>query len=404
MGFNFTKFLIKKAKLADQDCSDFAVRARFGYLEGWVSLVVNFVLFLLKITIAIISGSISIMADAVHTISDVATSACVIGGFKIAQKPADKDHPFGHGRMEDIATLIIAVVLSLVGLELLYGAIMRMFSPVAVRVNFLFIVFLGMSIIVKEWLARFSFYLGKKINSKTLHADAWHHRSDAISTLLVIIAVIGSMFELFWLDAFFGAIVAVYIMYMGIKLIRESTFHLLGKAADKELIVRIKKIALSVVGVEGVHDIIAHDYGQLKAISLHVEVDNALDSVRAHQIATSVEIQIAKNIKSSPIVHIDLKRIKQERKSEASKKLEQIFKKFPDIINYHSFELLSNESGDFLSLHVVISKFMNIDQSHDLEHQLQESLVENFKERKISMHIEPCDSKCTICPLSCKDI
>ncbi|MFH1062984.1 MAG: cation diffusion facilitator family transporter [Candidatus Omnitrophota bacterium] len=404
MGFNFTEFMIKKAKLADQDCSDLSVRARFGYLEGWVSLVVNSLIFLLKISMGMISGSISIIADAIHTISDVATSAVVILGFKIAQKPADQDHPFGHGRMEDIATLIIAVVLTLVGLELLHGAVMRMFNPVAVGSNPLFIVFLSITVVIKEWLARFSFHLGKKIKSKTLDADAWHHRSDAISTLLVIIAVMGSMFKIFWLDAFFGAMVAGYIMYMGIQLIRESTFHLLGKAADSELIAQIKKIALSVAGVEGVHDIIAHDYGQLKAISLHVEVDNTLDSVQAHQIATSVETRIAKNIISSPIVHIDLKRIIQKKKSDAAKMLKQIFKEYPDVINYHSFELLSNESGDFLNLQVVISKLMNVDQAHDLEHQLEEALIRNFKYEKVSIHIEPCDSNCGICPLACKNI
>ncbi|MBU1044675.1 MAG: cation-efflux pump [Candidatus Omnitrophica bacterium] len=404
MIFNLTEFIIKKANLSGQDSQDPAVRARFGYLEGWISLGINFFIFLLKLGMGMISGSISIIADAVHTISDVATSAVVIWGFKIAQKPADKDHPFGHGRMEDIATLIIAVVLTLVGLELLHGAVLRIFKPIAVAGKPLFIIFLGITVVIKEWLARFSFYLGQKIKSKALAADAWHHRSDAISTILVIIAVIGSMFKVFWLDAFFGAIVALYIMFMGIQLVRESTFHLLGKAADKELIALIKKIALSVVGVEGVHDIIAHDYGQLKAISLHVEVDITLDSVRAHQIATSVETLIAKNIKSSPIVHIDLKRMIQEKKSDAAKMLDQVFKKYPEVINFHSFELLSNESGDFMSLHVVISKSMSVDQAHHLEHQLAESLNSNFKNRTINIHIEPCDSKCALCSLDCKDI
>ncbi|MBU1088201.1 MAG: cation-efflux pump [Candidatus Omnitrophica bacterium] len=404
MDFNLTEFIIKKANLAGKDDKDFSVRARFGYLEGWISLVVNFFIFALKFSMGMISGSISIIADAVHTISDVATSAVVIWGFKIAQKPADKDHPFGHGRMEDIATLIIAVVLTLVGLELLHGAVLRMFKPVAVAANPLFIIFLSITVVIKEWLARFSFYLGQKIKSKTLAADAWHHRSDAISTLLVIVAVSGAMFRLFWLDAFFGAMVALYLMFMGIQLVRDSTFHLLGKAADQELIAEIKKIALSVTGVEGVHDIIAHDYGQLKAISLHVEVDITLDSVRAHQIATSVETLIAKNIKSSPIAHIDLKRITQEKKSDAAKMLDLIFKKYPDVINFHSFELLSNESGDFMNLHVVISKSMNVDQAHNLEHQLRESLNSGFKHRIINIHIEPCDSKCAVCPLTCKDI
>jgi cation diffusion facilitator family transporter len=402
--FIFSEFLIRKAGLAGQDTENLQIRSRFGYLEGWVSLTVNLLLFGLKLAMAFFSGSISIIADAVHTLSDVGTSAAVIWGFKIAQKPADKDHPFGHGRMEDIITLIIAVVLSLVGLELLHGAVLRFLEPVEIKADHLILVFLVFSVGVKEWLARFSFYLGSKIGSSALNADAWHHRSDAISTILVIIAVAGSMFDLFWLDALFGGLVALYIMYTGIKLIRESAFHLLGKAADKKLISQIRKIALSVVGVQGVHDIVAHDYGQLKAISLHVEVQNDLQVEKAHQIATSVETKIAKNINSRPIVHIDISRKKKEKKSAVTGILDKVFEEFPDVIEYHDFDMLSNETGDFLNLHVVISKLMKVDQSHQLEHRLAETLAEKFNDLKINIHVEPCDSKCSQCPLSCKDV
>ncbi len=402
MKFNFTDFLIQKSNLDLHDPSDPEVRSRYGYLEGGVSLSVNLVLFMIKIVMGMLSGSISIIADAVHTVSDIVTSAIVIWGFKVSKQPADKEHPFGHGRMEKIVTLILAILLCVAGLEIFKSAFVRFLEPQIIKANFFMVGVLIICMLVKEWLGRFSFHLAKKINSLALYADAWHHRSDAISTLFVIIAIIGSMFKMFKLDAFFGGAVAIYIIYTGGKLIRDSVFHLLGKAVDQQLQSKIEEIAKSVDGVEGVHDIIAHDYGMHHAISLHVEVSSSLDSVRAHQIATTVETRIAQRIKSSPIVHIDLERKKRQKLSADIKILKTIVKKYPQIINYHGAQISSNESGDFLTLHIVISKMMQVAESHKLEHRLQQSLKTHFRDHKISVHIEPCDSKCDPCAQSCK--
>jgi len=407
MKLSLTNYLIKKANLSSEEviaAGDIDLRARYGCLEGWVSLVVNLLLFILKIVLGIISGSISIIADAVHTVSDVITSAIVIWGFKISKKPADAEHPFGHGRMEDIAALIIAVLLCVIGFEILQAAFGRISSPTEVKGSWSIIGFLGISVFVKEWLARFSFALSKKIDSSTLFADAWHHRSDALSTLLVIIAVIGAMHKVYKLDDIFGALVALYIIYNGGVLIRKSTFHLLGKAVDEQLKNKIENIAREVEGVEGVHDIVAHDYGNFKAISLHVEVARSLNSIAAHKIATSVEARIAKSIKSSPIVHIDLKKAKRKKTSKDSRYLQRVIKRFKQVISFHAVELLSNESGDFLTLHITISKFMNTKDSHALVHQLQAALSRHFKERKINVHVEPCDSRCVACSQSCKEL
>lgn len=404
MKLNLQKFLIKKANLTNADMNDPDIRTRFGYLEGWISLSVNLFLFIVKILLGLMTSSISIIADAVHTVSDVATSAIVIWGFKVAGKPADKEHPFGHGRMEKIATLIIAVLLCVIGVEILQASLMRISAPQEVKGNIFVIIVLAVSMLIKEWLARFSFTLAKKIKSSALFADAWHHRSDAISTFLVICAILGSMHGMFKLDALFGALVAVYIIYTGGKLIKETTIDLLGRAADKKMQNKIKHIAKSVDGVEGVHDIIVHDYGNFKAISLHVEVEAMLDSVNAHKIATSVEVQIARQIKSSPIVHIDLKKGRRKKSSNNFKIIENVLKGFPRIINFHGVEILSNESGDFLALHIVLSKIMTIEDSHALVHAVQRSLNKDFENYKINIHVEPCDSQCNSCLQPCKQL
>ncbi|MBU4306079.1 MAG: cation-efflux pump [Candidatus Omnitrophica bacterium] len=403
MDINITEFLLKKTGLDNADPHNPAARLRFGYLEGWVSVFMNIVIFLVKMLLGIISGSISIIADAVHTSSDVATSAIVIWGFKISHKPADKEHPFGHGRMENIATLIIAVLLCVVGMEILQVSVRKFFNPSQVKVSWMIIIVLFATLVAKEWMARFSFQLAKKIDSSTLYADAWHHRSDAVSTLLVIAALIGSMFKLFMLDAIFGALVSGYIVYTGAKLVKDSSFYLLGNAADEQLKKKIKQIAQEVDGVEGVHDIVAHDYGTIKAISLHVEVAHLLDSIKAHEIATTVETRIAKQIRSSPIVHIDLKRTKRRKKGSSFKVVEKVFARYPEIINSHGVEILSNESGDFLSVHIIIPKVMTVEQSHSFEHKVQKSLKKHFNDYKIGIHIEPCNSQCAKCSQACKD-
>ncbi len=402
MKLDLKKFLIEKAKLTNADVTDAQVRSRFGYLEGWISLSVNLLLFIVKMILGSMTASISIIADAVHTVSDVATSAVVIWGFKISKKPADAEHPFGHGRIENIATLIIAVILCMIGVEILQASLMRISQPKEVKGNLFIIIVLSLSILIKEWLARFSFSLAKKINSSILFADAWHHRSDAISTLLVIGAIAGSMYGIFKLDALFGALVALYIIYTGVKLLKVTTADLLGKAADKKLQNKIRHIAKAVEGVEGVHDVVVHNYGNFMAISLHVEVEASLDSQSAHKIATSVETQIARQIRSSPIVHIDLKKGKRKKTSKNFKLLETVIKGFSRIISFHGVEILSNESGDFLALHIVLSKVMTIKDSHELVHSLQRSLNKYFENYKVNIHVEPCDSRCKICAQSCK--
>ncbi|MCP4649004.1 MAG: cation transporter [PVC group bacterium] len=404
MKISLINFLIKKLDLQDKDAMDPQVRARYGYLEGWVSVSVNFLLFTAKIIIGVISGSISIIADAMHTVSDVATSGVVIWGFKIAEKPADKEHPFGHGRMENIAALIVAVLVCVVGLEILQEASVRIVHPSEVKTNGVMLLILIISALAKEWLARFSFTLAKRIDSPILNADGWHHRGDAVSTILVIGAVIGAMFKLFILDAVFGIMVAGYIIYTGFRIVRESIVYLLGKRADDQLYNKIYMIAEAVDGVEGVHDIVVHDYGTHKAISLHVEVARGLDSENAHRIATTVETRLAKKIISSPIVHIDLKKKKQQKRKVSPQKgvIKNIIKKYPEILQFHGVQICSSESGDFLNLHIVIPKIINVEQSHELEHELKEELNTKFKEYLINIHIEPCDSKCALCPQDCK--
>jgi len=282
-------------------------RIKYGFLEAWVSIAGNTGLFIAKITIGLTINSISLIADAFHTFSDILTSVMVLIGFMISGMPADEHHPYGHGRMEGLATLIIAVLLGVVSYEFGKDSIERLIHPQPVRGTlFAIFVMLG-SAFGKELMARFSFSLGKKIDSAALYADAWHHRSDAIASMLIPIAIVASMFKIYRIDAVFGLGVSVLIGYTGFQIAYSTIDKLLGHAPDRDFVEKIKKDARSVPGVKDVHGIAVHNYGDTNAISMHIEVDENINLARAHEIATEVENKVTQGIKGVATVHIEIK-------------------------------------------------------------------------------------------------
>jgi len=289
------------------------LRKRIGYLEAWVSIIGNVLLFLLKLLIGIAINSLSLIADAFHSLSDVLTSIVVLVGFKFGEKPADKEHPFGHGRIEIIATLIIAFLLIVVTYDIGKSAILRIISPQKVKFSSIAIIFMIASAGFKEWMASFSIFLGKKINASSLIADAWHHRSDAIASLLVGLGLIFMRFNLYLIDGILAVCVAILIGWIAVRLIITSSNTLIGEAPDSELISKISQISLSVPGVINIHDIYVHDYNTNKIISLHVEVNDNLLADVAHEIATTVEEKIKEKTHAYNVTaHIDPKERKRK--------------------------------------------------------------------------------------------
>lgn len=281
-------------------------RASVGYLEAIVSIFGNIFLFAIKLILGIMINSLSLIADAFHSLSDVLTSIVVLVGFKIGGKPADKEHPFGHGRVETVSTLIIAFLLFIVTYDLGKSAIQRIIKPEQVDFNLLAVIFMIFSAAFKEWMASFSIYLGKKINSTSLIADAWHHRSDAVASFLVGLGLIFARFRIYRVDGILAIFVAALIGMVAVELTKSSANMLIGEAPDRELVEKIRKTALSVRQVVGVHDIFVHDYNTNKVISLHLEVMGNLSADEAHDIATAVEDRIKELSKAiSVTAHID---------------------------------------------------------------------------------------------------
>jgi len=281
------------------------VRERYGVLEGWVSILVNIVVFVVKLVPGVVIGSIALIADAIHSLGDVLTSGVVIWGFRAAARPSDREHPFGHGRAEAIATLVIGILLFVVAWEVSQNSVLRFMHPQEVRASHLLLVVLAVTLLLKEWLSRFARKLAGAIQSSALRGDFLHHRSDVLATAVVICSLLASNQGWHWVDGVGGLVVAGFIAAAAFQLTKDAVDPLIGRAPSPGLLQEIRGAALSVPGVEQVHDLVVHTYGRFIAISLHIEVAAALDITRAHDVAEAVESRLNDTFGGGAVVHVD---------------------------------------------------------------------------------------------------
>jgi cation diffusion facilitator family transporter len=282
-----------------------AERARAGALEGWISLFGNLILALAKFLFGLLTGSIALLADAAHTASDISSSLVILFSFKISASKPDREHPFGHGRIEYLAGLAIAVLLILAGISFAYTAFLRFMEGAAVHPSLPALSVIVFSILFKNLMYHFSLQLGKRIDSDAVRGSAWHHLSDSLSSVAVLVALAGSYIGLEVLDAVFGFAVAVLVVYTGVKIGRKSVNRILGAAPCKAVQKEMINCALAVEGVISAHDLEIHDYGFQKSVTLHIEVDGELNLVDAHTIAYRVERVISGSFNCSTVVHLD---------------------------------------------------------------------------------------------------
>ncbi|MCX7820956.1 MAG: cation diffusion facilitator family transporter [Brevinematales bacterium] len=279
----------------------------YGYLEGWLSIVVNTLLFILKLYAGIASKSIAVIADAWHTLSDSLTSIVVIVGFKLSSKPADKEHPFGHGMIENISSVVIATMLGIVGFSFIVDSIKKLISRESFEFNFFVGFVVVLSIVVKEALAQFSFYLGKKINSQALKADGWHHRSDAITSVIVFVGLLlGRYF--WWIDGVLGLIVAIVIIYSAFEIVLSSSKMIIGESLSdedsKKIISLVKTVSKD---IEEVHHLHCHQYGDHKELTLHIRLPNKMSVEDSHSLTQKIESLLFKELAMIVTVHVEPK-------------------------------------------------------------------------------------------------
>jgi len=280
-------------------------KQKLGYLEGWISIVLNTALFAVKFWAGSRISSVSMVADAWHTLSDTLTSIVVIIGFWIMAKPADEAHPFGHARSESIAAIVIGVLLAVVGGNFLRESILRLVRTQAVSFSLFAIIVFLISVGLKEGLAQFAFWAGKKAEAPSVTADGWHHRSDAIASALI---VVGGVFgkSLWWMDGALGIGVSLLILYVAVDIFRTTATKLLGEAPDARMRKEILK-AVRVVypQVNDVHHLHIHRYGHTVELTLHIRLPAAMSVDASHDISHRIEERLRQHLKLEATVHVE---------------------------------------------------------------------------------------------------
>ena len=280
-------------------------RKKASYLEGTISIIGNICLFALKYWAGIVSGSIALMADAWHTLSDSISSAVVIVGAKLASKQPDEDHPFGHGRWELISAIIIAIILVLIAFGFITDSILQLKTEESANFGTLAIVVTVVSIVVKELMAQYAFFLGRKSDSTTVKADGWHHRTDALSSLVILIGILFKNY-FWWIDGVLGLLVSLMIMYAAYAILRESVSKILGEEPSEELIKEILGHMRSLYDYELYpHHFHLHNYISSKELTFHIKIDNSLSVEEGHAIATAIEELIDEKLSLKSTIHLE---------------------------------------------------------------------------------------------------
>jgi len=289
-----------------ENVKDERVRGAYGMTASVVGVSCNVLLFAGKLLAGLLSGSVAIMADAVNNLSDASSSLISLIGFKLADKPADAEHPYGHGRYEYLSGLMVAVMILAIGVELLKSSVEKIFSPEPVVFSILTVIILAASILVKLWMMFFNRNIGRRIDSTTLEATASDSRNDVITTGAVLLCTILAKKTGLDLDGYVGAAVAVFILISGFSLVRDTLDPLLGKAPSPETVRHIRDKIMAYPGVLGVHDLMIHDYGPGRQFaSVHVEMSAREDPIVSHDIIDAIERDFLKDEKLHLVVHYD---------------------------------------------------------------------------------------------------
>jgi len=285
--------------------SEFNKRRRAGYQEGFISIVVNTLLFIIKYYVGVISNSIAVIADSIHTLSDTATSLILIISYRYASKPADEEHPFGHGRFELLGSLVIGVLLGVAGFEFGFSSIEKLLSKETLVYSDLLVLVLITSTLTKGLLTLWPGRLGVKTESELVKADAWHHLTDTFATgLLAITIFIGR--DYWWIDGVLGLLVSAIIIYTAWEISSRAGMELLGRGPTPSEIAELKQVIQSEFPmVSNIHHIHFHRYGDHVEVTLHVELPGGMSLKEAHDIASKIESTIREKFKYEPTVHVE---------------------------------------------------------------------------------------------------
>lgn len=372
-----TKLLLQFFVKNNENTENPVVRASVGKLAGATGIVCNCILFLGKLIAGLMAGSVAIIADAVNNLSDASSSVVTLLGFRLAQQPADADHPYGHARYEYLSGLVVAVLILVIGVELVKSSVGKIIHPEPIVFSAITVTILVASIVMKLWMAMFFGALGKKIKSTTLAATSVDSRNDVISTASVLLGCLVGYFFHINIDGIVGLLVALFILYSGINIVKDTISPLLGQQADAELVEKIHALVLSHEKVLGVHDLLVHDYGPGQCFaSLHAELSAEEDAIACHEIIDHIENEVRKELHVDLVIHYDPVVTDDAEGNAMRQMLEEIISQIDPRLSMHDFRITD---GGKLVFDLEVPYEMG-QQYEALQQKIDESLQEKGKD------------------------
>ena len=350
-----TKALIRLFIRDAENTRDARVREQYGVLSGAVGIACNVFLFILKVVIGLVTGSISIAADAFNNLSDGLSCMISIVGFKVSGKAPDEKHPFGYGRTEYIAGLVVAFIIVLVGFEFFKTSIDRILHPAPVAFSLVLVVILAISMLVKLWMGAFNVQIGRRIDSPVLMAAGQDSRNDVITTGVVILGMVAGQFTTLPVDGYVGVLVALFIIWAGFGIARDTVAPLLGEAADPEIAESIEKLVLESDYIVGVHDLIIHNYGAGRSLaSVHAEVPSDSDFVAVHEVIDEAEKRVWQQTGVYLVIHMDPIDVNNEHVAALREQVDAALREIDETLSMHDFRVVDGERQINLIFDVVV--------------------------------------------------
>ncbi len=342
--------------LAPEGPDGAAGRQKYGQIAGGVGIAANVLLFAAKLLVGIFSHSISVMADAINNLSDALSSLISIIGFYISGKAPDKEHPFGHGRTEYIAGLLVSVIILCVGFEFAKSSVERILHPTPVQFSWMMLGILLLSMLVKLWLGLFNRRVGREIRSQVLIAAMQDSINDVITTGIVVVGMITSQFTDLPVDGYIGVVVAVFLLRAGYGIAKETFSMLIGEAPDPELSKQLREMVLSFDGILGVHDLIIHNYGVGRSVaSIHAEVSAESDFIAMHEIIDRAEKEVNQKMGVFLVIHMDPIAVHDARIMHMREQVQAVIDSIDPPVSMHDFRVVDGEKTINLIFDVAIS-------------------------------------------------
>lgn len=373
-----TELLVKTFVKNHKDVENSTVRTSYGILASIVGIICNLILFGIKITVGLIMNSISVMADAFNNLSDAASSIISFIGVKLAERPADKEHPFGHGRFEYIAALAVSFLILQVGFSLFQSSFSKVLHPEDIKFNIVSVVILCVSVVIKIWLMFFNRKLGKRIKSSVMLATAADSLGDVMVTTATIISAIIAGITGLKIDGYVGLIVSIFVMLAGFRIAKETLEPLLGQAVEREMYQRITNMVESYEGIVGSHDLIIHNYGPTHHMAtIHAEVPNNLNFEIAHETIDQIERDVLEKLDIFLVIHMDPIEVNDAAVMEKKEMVTSIIQALEKKATLHDFRVVNGEHQINLIFDLVVPHSYSKDEEQRLLSRIIEEIRKN---------------------------